>query len=102
MILKIIDEKRFKIGLPFVIARPLGYLTGAVWRYLPPFSWGMLGAPPFTGSQMELLKDDNVVAEGALTMADLGVTELETVEAVVPRYLWRFRSYGEFHKPSEA
>ncbi|MFN3912620.1 complex I NDUFA9 subunit family protein [Hyphomonas sp.] len=102
VILKIIDEKRFKIGLPFFIARPLGYLTGAVWRYLPPFSWGMLGAPPFTGSQMELLKDDNVVAEGALTMADLGVTELETVEAVVPRYLWRFRSYGEFHKPSEA
>ncbi|MBA3068571.1 MAG: complex I NDUFA9 subunit family protein [Hyphomonas sp.] len=102
VILKIIDEKRFKIGLPFFIVRPLGYIAGAVWRYLPPFSWGMLGRPPLTGSQVELLKDDNVVAEGALTLADLGVTTLESVEAIVPRYLWRFRTYGEFHKPSEA
>ena len=62
----------------------------------------MLGSPPVTGSQIELLKSDNVVGDGALTMADLGVTQLETVEAIVPRYLWRFRSYGEFHKPSEA
>jgi uncharacterized protein YbjT (DUF2867 family) len=102
VILKTIDEKRFKIGLPFFIAQPLGYLAGAVWRYVPPFSWGMLGSPPVTGSQIELLKSDNVVADGALTVADLGVTGLETVEAIVPRYLWRFRSYGEFHKPSEA
>lgn len=102
IILKVIDEKRFKIPLPLFVARPLGYLTGAVWRYIPPFCWGLLGDPPMTGAQIELLKDDNVVSEGALTIQDLGVTRLETVEAIVPRYLWRFRSYGEFHKPSEA
>lgn len=102
IILKTIDLKRFKIPLPFFVARPLGYLIGAIWRYVPPFSWGFLGAPPITGSQVELLQSDNVVAEGALTIRDLGVTELESVEAIVPRYLWRFRSYGEFHKASEA
>lgn len=102
IVLKTIDEKRFKIPLPFFVARPMGYLTGAIWRFVPPFSWGFLGEPPMTGAQIEMLKDDNVVADGALTIADLGVTELESVEATVPRYLWRFRSYGEFHKPSEA
>jgi uncharacterized protein YbjT (DUF2867 family) len=102
VVLKTIDLKRFKIPLPFFVARPIGYLTGAVWRFVPPFSWGFLGEPPMTGAQIEMLKDDNVVADGALTIQDLGVTELETVEAIVPGYLWRFRSYGEFHKPSEA
>lgn len=102
VILKTIDLKRFKIPLPFFIARPLGYLIGAIWRFVPPFSWGFLGAPPITGSQVELLQADNVVTEGALTIRDLGVTDLESVEAIVPRYLWRFRSYGEFHKASEA
>ena len=102
IILKTIDESRFKISLPFFIARPMGYLIGALWRHMPPFSWGMLGDPPLTGSQVEMLAVDNVVASGALTIRDLGVTDLETVESVVPRYLWRFRSYGEFHKPREA
>jgi uncharacterized protein YbjT (DUF2867 family) len=102
IILKTIDLKRFKLPLPFFVARPVGYLTGALWRYVPPFAWGLIGPPPITGSQVEMLKDDNVVSAGALTLADLGVTQLESVEATVPRYLWRFRTYGEFHKPSEA
>jgi hypothetical protein len=49
-----------------------------------------------------MLKTDNVVADDALTLADLGVTTLESVEAIVPTYLWRFRDYGEFHKASQA
>lgn len=102
IVLKTIDQKRFKIPLPLFAARPLGYLTGAVWRFVPPFCWGFLGEPPMTGAQIEMLKDDNVVSEGALTLKDLGVTELETVEAIIPGYLWRFRNYGEFHQPSEA
>jgi NADH dehydrogenase len=102
IILKTIDLKRFKLPLPFFVARPVGYILGAIWRFVPPFSWGFLGGPPLTGAQVEMLKQDNVVSAGALTLAELGVTELESVEAIVPRYLWRFRTYGEFHKPSEA
>lgn len=102
VVLNTIDRRRFKLPLPFFAAKPIGYLSGAVWRYIPPFCWGFLGDPPITGDQVELMKTDNVVSEGALTLADLGVTELETVEAIVPSYLWRFRPYGEFHKTSEA
>jgi hypothetical protein len=49
-----------------------------------------------------LLKSDNVVSEGALTLADLGVTEVETIEAIVPSYLYRFRPYGQYHQKSES
>ncbi len=101
-ICKAIARPRFKIGLPFFVAKPIGYLSGAVWRYVPPFSWGFLGQPPVTGDQVEMLKTDNVVAADALTLEDLGVTVLESVEAITPTYLWRFRDYGEFHKASEA
>ncbi len=101
-IFSMVDRKRGKVPLPFWIAKPIGYLMGATWRFVPPFCWGFLGEPPITGDQVEMLKTDNVVAEGALTAADLGLTDLETVEAIVPAYLWRFRDYGEFHTPSEA
>ena len=101
-ILKQVDRRRFKIALPFFLARPIGYLAGVVWRYVPPFSWGMLGTPPITGNQVELLKSDNVVADEALTARDLGLNDLETVESIAPTYLWRFRPYGEFNRPVDA
>jgi hypothetical protein len=45
-----------------------------------------------------LLKRDNVVGgdPAAGTIQDLGVTQLESIEAVVPSYIWRFRPYGQF------
>ena len=97
-----IDKKRLKLPLPFLVAKPMGYIFGTLFRFVPPFSWGMFGPAPITGSQVELLKSDNVVASDALTAADLGVTRLESVEAIVPSYLWRFRPYGQFHKKREA
>ena len=97
-----IDKKRMKLPLPFLLAKPMGYIFGTLFRYIPPFSWGMFGPAPITGSQVEMLKTDNTVSEGALSAADLGATQLETVEAIVPSYLWRFRPYGQFHKKSEA
>ena len=50
----------------------------------------LLPEPPLTPDQVELLKRDNVVAEGAHGLADLGIqpTPLETV---VPAYI---RAYG--------
>ena len=102
LILEQIALKRFKFPIPFFVMKPAGYLAGAIWRYIPPFCWGFLGDPPITGDQVELLKSDNLVAEGALTLADLGVTEIESVEAIVPSYLWRFRPYGEFHQAGES
>lgn len=102
IIMRTTDRKRFKIPVPFFVIRPFAYITGAVWRFVPPFSWGFFGAPPITGSQIEMLTRDNIVAPSALTIGDLDVDMLESVEAIVPSYLWRFRPYGEFHKTSEA
>jgi NADH dehydrogenase len=99
---KTIDRPRFKLWMPFWFIQPAAYLVGTIWRFLPPLCWGWLGMPPITGDQVELLKRDNVPAPGAPGFADLGVTGLETVESIVPTYLWRFRPYGEFHQPKEA
>jgi len=100
-VLETVCRKRFKAPLPFFAAKPLGLLFGAVFRYIPPVRW-ILGGPPITGDQVELLKSDNVVGEEALGLADLGVTQLESIEAIVPTYLWRHRPYGEFTEPGKA
>lgn len=97
-IFETIDRKRLKAPLPFWLMKFGGSIAGLTWRYIPPFSWGLFGGPPITGGQVDMLRSDNVVAEGALTLSDLGVTELESVESIVPTYLWRFRPYGEFHE----
>lgn len=76
--------------LPFVLAHPIGLVTG--WL-LGPFI-----DPPITGDQVTMLHRDNVVGAdaNAHTIQDLGVTSLESVEAIAPTYLWRFRPYGQF------
>ena len=51
--------------------------------------------PVLTSDQVRLLRSDNVVAAGAPGLAALGITPTP-VEAVVPSYLWRFRSGGQF------
>ncbi len=98
---EIVDRKRFALPLPFFVAKPLGLTFGALWR-VPPISSGIFGPPPITGDQVDMLRTDNVVAEDALTLKDLGVTEIESVESIVPSYLWRYRAYGEFHQKGEA
>ncbi len=50
----------------------------------------LLPKPPLTRDQLKLLAQDNVVSDGAKGFADLGITPTP-VEAVVPRYLGRFR-----------
>ena len=97
-----IDRKRFSLPIPFFIAKPMGLAFGTLFRYVWPLSSGILGAPPLTGDQVELLRADNVVADDALTLADLGVTQLESIEAIVPSYLYRFRPYGQYHQKSES
>lgn len=96
-----IDRKRYAVTLPYFVAKPMGLTFGALWR-VPPLAWGFFGDPPITGDQVEMLKSDNVVAEDALTLADLGVTDIESVESITPTYLWPYRSYGEFHQKGEA
>lgn len=55
---------------------------------------------PLTVDQVRLLQADNVVSKvaeaEARTLAGLGVVPLHTMETVVPVYLERFQSHGQF------
>jgi uncharacterized protein YbjT (DUF2867 family) len=93
-----IDRPRVLLPIPMLFAAPLGYTIGALSKLNPFFG------PPLTGDQVQNLKADNIVVPGSRTIQDLGVTTLETVESVVPTYLWRHRPYGQFHaiRPDES
>jgi NADH dehydrogenase len=95
-----IDRPRPLFPLPFFVAHPLGMIIGAAWRL--PLAHEILGPPPITADQVELLKKPNIVSPGANTLADLGVAAPESVEAIVPTYLWRFRPYGQFQTKQAA
>jgi uncharacterized protein YbjT (DUF2867 family) len=91
-----IERPRFLAPLPFFMAEMMGNVFDAVFR-LNPF-----GGPPLTGDQVKMLKSDNVVSPGAKGFAELGVTQLESVESIVPSYLVRFKPYGQFQARSKA
>lgn len=83
-------QRRVLIPVPFPIASLMG-LGGEIAGALP------FMAPPVTRDQVRQLKQDNVVdMSGAVgVLADLGV-EPDTVEAVLPSYMVRYRKYGQF------
>ena len=91
LILRIAERDPALIPLPFGLAK----LKAAFLQFAP-------GDLKLTPDQVELLKSDNVVSEAAksagLTLEGLGITP-ESMAAVLPSYLWRFRKTGQFaHK----
>ncbi|MGN1288078.1 MAG: complex I NDUFA9 subunit family protein, partial [Bradyrhizobium sp.] len=92
IILKITQRDRMLAPLPFGLAKLQSY----VLQFAPgPFT--------LTPDQVAMLRVDNVVSEAAkaagLTFAGLGITP-DSMEAVAPQYLWRFRASGQFQKKS--
>jgi NADH dehydrogenase len=81
-------RKRLLAPIPFALA-PMAGLAGEAIGLAP---WWK---PPITRDQVRLLKRDNVVSEGALTLKDLGVAPA-TVESRLSSYMVRFRKYGQF------
>lgn len=69
------------VDVPVGLAR----LQAAFSEFLP--------SPPLTRDQLLMLQRDNVVAEGAPGLRDLGI-QPKALEAVVPGYLTRFRPGG--------
>jgi len=57
----------------------------------------MVPKPLLTRDQVELLRADNVVANDALGLAELGI-EPSACEAVLPTYLDRFRPGGRYNR----
>ena len=88
--LQTIDRKRFLVPVPWFAANMMGFM-GEISGYAP------FVKPFLTRDQVKNLQVDNVVADDALGFSELGI-KLETVEAIVPSYLERFRKYGQFHE----
>jgi len=76
--------------VPWFAANMMGFM-GEVSGYAP------FVKPFLTRDQVKNLKFDNVVADDALGFSELGIS-LETLEAIVPSYLGRYRKYGQFHE----
>ena len=85
-----IDRKRFLAPVPWFAANMMGFAgeISGIAPFVKPF---------LTRDQVKNLKIDNVVADDALSFSDLGI-KLETIEAIVPTYLGRYRKYGQFHE----
>ena len=87
-ILATIERRRLLVPVPFALMK----LQAAFLQFLP--------KPPLTPDQVELLKRDNVVSDDARrdsrTLEELGIVP-ESMAAVVPSYLWRFRKTGQFN-----
>ncbi|MGH6870432.1 MAG: complex I NDUFA9 subunit family protein [Rhizomicrobium sp.] len=72
---------------------PIPFWAATIKSYFLQFVPGK----PLTPDQVKFLKTDNVVNAGALGFADLGI-EPDSLEAVLPAYLWRFRPKGQFEE----
>ncbi len=90
--LEVIERKRLLVPMPWWLAE----IQGAVL--------GLLPKPLLTRDQVTLLKTDNVVSrqaeEGRRTFAGLGIHPQSTA-SVLPSYLWRYRTAGQFTRKSE-
>ena len=87
-------RKRVLVPIPFVAATGMGVL-GEITGKLP------FVQPFLTRDQVKLLQRDNVAASsGVGTIEDFKV-ERESIEAVVPGYLARYRKGGQFAEETE-
>ncbi|HUI14176.1 MAG TPA: complex I NDUFA9 subunit family protein [Xanthobacteraceae bacterium] len=82
------QRRRLLVPVPFALLK----LQAMFLQFAP--------KPPITPDQVELLKTDNVVSDAARrdgrTLEGLGIIP-ESIEAIVPTYLWRFRKTGQFN-----
>jgi uncharacterized protein YbjT (DUF2867 family) len=92
LILATIERKRMLVSLPFGLAK----LQALFLQFAP-------GAFRLTPDQVALLRSDNVVSGAAkaagLTLEGMGIAA-DSLEAIAPQYLWRFRKAGQFAQKS--
>lgn len=86
-ILRETGKARFLLPLPWPVAGVVGRIAALST---------IMGVPPvLTADQVEALRNDNVVADGAAGFAELGVTP-RSIEAIAPSYLYRYRKGGQY------
>ncbi|RMD60657.1 MAG: complex I NDUFA9 subunit family protein [Alphaproteobacteria bacterium] len=83
ILLREIRRRRLLVPVPFALAEAIAIFT----EWLP--------EPPLTRDQVRLLRRDNVVADGAAGLVDLGI-QPTALEVIIPTYLERYRPHGRF------
>ena len=90
IILATIERRRMLVSLPFGLAK----FQALFLQFAP-------GPLKLTPDQVELLRSDNVVSDAAkaagLTLEGLGIAP-DSLGAIAPQYLWRFRAAGQFQR----
>jgi len=88
LMLKVTRRRRLVVDIPFFFARIKAWFLQ------------LLPKPVLTVDQVRLLAHDNVVAEGARTLADLGI-EPTAAEGIVESYLYAYRPQGQYTQLTE-
>ena len=95
--LGVIRRRKLVLNVPFWAASVMGF----GFDMLQAVTLGLIENKMITRDQVKNLKRDNVVADGARGLADLGITPT-ALEAVLPDYLWRFRPSGQYDAIKES
>jgi NADH dehydrogenase len=91
LMLEIIHRRKPLINVPFWAAKINAWGLDMVQTA----SGGLVHNAILTRDQVESLRHDNVVGEGAKTLSDLGIKPT-SAKAILPDYLWRFRPSGQY------
>ena len=78
-----IKKKRFLIPIPFSVAKFQSYFLQ------------MMPNPILTPDQVEILKYNNIISGVYPTLKDLGITGT-SIQSILPKYIYRFRTGGQF------
>lgn len=95
--LDVVRRRRLILNIPFFVAN----IMGASFDLLSKLTGGLFTNSILTRDQVRSLHSDNVVADDAQTLADLGI-QATAMDAVLPDYLWPYRPSGQFSNIKES
>ena len=91
VMLREIQRRRIVVNLPFWVGSVMATILDAAQG----ITLGLFRNSILTRDQVISLKSDNVVADDARTLADLGVDATD-LDAVIGEYLWVYRPSGQY------
>ncbi len=83
ILLSQIKKKRLLLPIPFNIAKFQSYFLQ------------LMPNPILTSDQVEMLKYDNTISGSLPTLKDFNITGT-TIQSILPKYIYRFRTGGQF------
>lgn len=96
-VLEVVNRRRLVVNLPFAVAGLGARMLDAV-QFV---TGGLFTNSALSRDQLALLRQDNVVSEGAMGFADLGIQPVSAA-ATLESYLWRFRPSGQYQAMNDS